>query len=290
MELKQKITKKDKIGKKNVKIVHKNSKCSNCGMSPIEGIRYICITCQTYELCSSCEKKYGEKHGHQLLMLRRPDDLEKYKDYIFKKKDLKKIDEIEKEKKFDITKCSSTCKNLKEIYTTRNNNNFIPIEIILKNNGNEQWPSPCFFSCNEEESDVKGERIKLSKCKGLAGEECKIKFKIILKNIKKTGTYKSVWQLKNENGEVFGQKFLFVIKDIFEREIKLKEDVKDKKNEEKNEEKKDYRDDLEEGVNEIKKKYDVFSTSRIRNALIRTKGNKENAIKTLFTEQKKNNY
>ena len=115
MELKQKITKKDKIGKKNVKIVHKNSKCSNCGMSPIEGIRYICITCQTYELCSSCEKKYGEKHGHQLLMLRRPDDLEKYKDYIFKKKDLKKIDEIEKENKFDITKCSSTCKNLKEI-------------------------------------------------------------------------------------------------------------------------------------------------------------------------------
>ena len=89
---------------------------------------------------------------------------------------------------------------------------------------------------------------------------------------------------------MFGQKFLFVIKDIFEREKKLKEDIKDKKNEEKNEEKKDYRDDLEEGVNEIKKKYEEFSTSRIRNALIRTKGNKENAIKTLFTEQKKNNY
>jgi hypothetical protein len=29
-------------------------------------------------LCSLCEKKYGEKHGHPLLKLRKAEDLEKY--------------------------------------------------------------------------------------------------------------------------------------------------------------------------------------------------------------------
>ena len=142
--------------KKNAKLVHENSKCSKCGQSPIEGIRYLCLKCSTFELCQKCEKKYGEKHGHQLLMLRRPDDLEKFKPYIFKTKESENINKIEEEKeaKLDLTKCYSKCINAKKIYTTKNNNNFLPIEITIKNTGDEQWPCPCFFSC-EEESEVK---------------------------------------------------------------------------------------------------------------------------------------
>jgi hypothetical protein len=61
------------------KIIHKNSKCSECGISPIEGIKYQCLRCELYELCFNCEKKFGEKHGHPLLKLRKTEFLEKYK-------------------------------------------------------------------------------------------------------------------------------------------------------------------------------------------------------------------
>lgn len=277
-----------KFVEKETKVVHKNSKCSKCGKSPIEGNRYICMQCLTFQLCQSCESKYGKQHGHLLLKLKRADDFDKFKNYIFNSKALKKLninEENEKDTRIGIIKCKSTCTNLKEIYTTLNNNNFIPIDLFLRNNGDEQWPSPCFFTCDEERSQIKGERVKISKFSGLPGEQYKIKIKINLKNIKKTGTYTSVWQLKNENGDAFGEKFIFNINDIFEKKTIEKTKEKEKKTEVK-----DYRDELENSVNEIKQKYDIlFTTSSIRNALIRTKGNKENAIKILFTEQKKNN-
>lgn len=284
MKSKQKIIKKD-INK--TKVVHENSKCSKCGQFPIEGIRYYCLKCETFELCPACEKNYGEKHGHELLKIRRPEDFNKFKIEIIKQKELQNLNKIEEneEKKLDLTKCHSKCMNLKKIYTTLNNNNFLPIEIIIKNTGDEQWPTPCFFTCDES-SEVKGDRVKLVKCTGKPEEEYKLKFKIILKDINKTGIYKSIWQLKNENDEIFGEKIEIVIKDIFEKDKKLRGGKKDKKNIVK-----DYRDELEENVKEIKQKYDIlFSTSSIRNALIRTKGNKENAIKMLYTEKNRNSY
>lgn len=69
------------------KVIHINSKCSECGISPIIGIKYHCLNCDLYELCNDCEKKLGEKHGHPLLKLRKVDYLEKYGDEIFKKSD-----------------------------------------------------------------------------------------------------------------------------------------------------------------------------------------------------------
>lgn len=64
--------------KKDKNVTHENVKCSECGESPIKGIRYKCLNCTAYELCSLCEKKYGEKHGHPLLKLRRAEDFEKF--------------------------------------------------------------------------------------------------------------------------------------------------------------------------------------------------------------------
>ena len=68
---------KPKIKKDEI-TTHKNTKCSVCEVSPIKGIRYKCLYCTAYELCSLCEKKFGEKHGHPLLKLRKAEDLEKY--------------------------------------------------------------------------------------------------------------------------------------------------------------------------------------------------------------------
>ena len=66
--------------------------------------------------------------------------------------------------------------------------------------------------------------------------------------------------------------------------------MKEKDNKNKNEIKY-FRDELEKNATEIKQQYDIlFSTPSIRNALIRTRGNKENAIKILYTEQKLGKY
>ena len=149
-----------KTSENTKKVLHKNCVCSECGQTPIEGIRYHCLVCQIYDICPKCEEKCGEKHGHQLLKLRRPHDLDKYLKLIYKK------DEKENIKKME--------------------------------------------------------------------EECE----------------------KNNKTEV-----------------------------------KDFRDELDNYVKEIKQEYDnLFTNSSIRNALIRTKGNKENAIKILNTEKKIGKY
>ena len=73
--------------------IHKYSKCSECGVSPIEGIKYECLRCKSYELCSICEKKYGEIHGHPLLKLRKAEFLEKYKIFETNEDEEEKEDE-----------------------------------------------------------------------------------------------------------------------------------------------------------------------------------------------------
>ena len=69
------------------KVIHKNTKCSECGISPIEGILYKCLSCKKYDLCQKCEKIFGEKHGHNFLMLRKEEYLKLFKDKIKEDKD-----------------------------------------------------------------------------------------------------------------------------------------------------------------------------------------------------------
>ena len=63
--------------------IHKNSKCVECGISPIIGIKYQCMNCASYELCSVCENKIRDNHGHPLLKLRKPEYFEKFRNIIF---------------------------------------------------------------------------------------------------------------------------------------------------------------------------------------------------------------
>ena len=46
-------------------------------------------------------------------------------------------------------------------FKTVNNNNLIAIALRLINVGKVNWRVPCFFSCEEDHSKVKGERVKL---------------------------------------------------------------------------------------------------------------------------------
>lgn len=43
-------------------------KCTGCGIQPITGIRYKCLTCPLFNYCSSCEETLP--HTHNMLKMR----------------------------------------------------------------------------------------------------------------------------------------------------------------------------------------------------------------------------
>ena len=202
-------------------LIHHGIKCDLCQKFPIVGIRYKCLQCKSYNLCEDCEKKEGMNHGHLLLKLRDNRQINLIGNNN-PKKDIKL-------KSQPNLKPQSKCLNTTMRYKTMNNNNFINIPVKLMNNGKANWPLPCFFTCDEYISKVKGERIKLGKIKGLPGETVEFNLKLDLSSIKKTGDYSSVWSLRDENGTHFGQKFIFVINDTFKETLELKPLYKIKK-------------------------------------------------------------
>ena len=68
-------------------------------------------------------------------------------------------------------------------FNTVNNNNFFIISLKLMNNGKINWPLPWFFTCDENISKVKGERIKISNIKGEPGEIVVFNIKLIIDQI-----------------------------------------------------------------------------------------------------------
>ena len=202
-------------------LIHHGIKCDLCQKFPIVGIRYKCLQCKSYNLCEDCEKKEGMNHGHLLLKLRDNRQINLIGNNNPKK-------DIKLKSKPNL-KPQSKCLNTTMRYKTVNNNNFINIPVKLMNNGKANWPLPCFFTCDEYISKVKGERIKLGKIKGLPGETVEFNLKLDLSSIKKTGDYSSVWSLSDENGTHFGQKFIFVINDTFKEKLELKPLYKIKK-------------------------------------------------------------
>ncbi len=202
-------------------LIHHGIKCDLCQKFPIVGIRYKCLQCKSYNLCEDCEKKEGMNHGHLLLKLRDNRQINLIGNNN-PKKDIKL-------KSQPNLKPQSKCLNTTMRYKTVNNNNFINIPVKLMNNGKANWPLPCFFTCDEYISKVKGERIKLGKIKGLPGETVEFNLKLDLSSIKKTGDYSSVWSLRDENGTHFGQKFIFVINDTLKEKLELKPLYKIKK-------------------------------------------------------------
>ena len=114
------------------------------------------------------------------------------------------------------------CENSSLYFKTKNNNNFINIPVKIINNGNEKWPSPCYFTCIEELSEIKGKKVKIIKCSGESGVKVNFNIKIDLSNINKSGEYVSIWSLKDENGVLFGPKVTFKVNDTFEEKLKLK--------------------------------------------------------------------
>ena len=204
-------------------LIHAGIKCKLCQKFPIIGIRYKCLQCDSYDLCEECEQKFGENHGHLLLKLRNNKQIN-----MVENKTIKKEKEI-KLKAQPKSKPLSKCLNTTMVFKTLNNNNCINIPVKLINNGNTNWPWPCYFTCEENISKIKGEKVKLVKIKGEPGEKVEFNIKLDLSSVNKTGNYYSVWCLRDENGEPFGQKFTFLVNDVFKGKLELKPLYKIKK-------------------------------------------------------------
>ena len=53
-------------------IVHRGTICDLCKMDPVIGIRYKCLDCFNYDLCSSCMKKERHNEKHKLMAIHTP--------------------------------------------------------------------------------------------------------------------------------------------------------------------------------------------------------------------------
>ena len=195
-------------------IIHSGIKCHDCQVFPIVGIRYKCLKCQNFDLCEQCEEKNGKDHGHPLLMLRNT-----YQTDLFEKKNHLKNEE--KLKNPANLRPTFTCLNHSLKFKTINNNNFISIPIHLLKNGKAEWPLPSYFVCQEEFSQVKGEKVKINSF-SKPNKDISFVIKLNLSNINKTGEYISVWRLEDEKGEKYGPEVNIKINDIFQEKLQLK--------------------------------------------------------------------
>ena len=57
---------------KDGKVVH-NVICDQCNKR-IEGIRFKCSVCPDFDFCEACEKEFGEKHGHAMIKITKPNN------------------------------------------------------------------------------------------------------------------------------------------------------------------------------------------------------------------------
>jgi hypothetical protein len=191
-------TNEEKINALNIKqdeVIHKGIKCNICGTENIKGIRYRCLQCQHFNLCSNCEKKNIHEADHILIKIRKALDEESEllfnmnRDLKYKNKEYNYMVE-QKEIKFG--------KNTKE-------NDTLVQQITLKNNGNEPWKSGAYFKCLSN-SQITGKDFKIS-CK--VNKDATVNIELIFDDIKNkvepsTDEYFVYYQMFNANDEAFG--------------------------------------------------------------------------------------
>ena len=53
-------------------IIHNGTDCDGCDCKNIKGIRYKCLVCGDFDYCEKCEEKFGDKHGHPFIKIKKP--------------------------------------------------------------------------------------------------------------------------------------------------------------------------------------------------------------------------
>ena len=152
--------------------IHHNIECQQCFENPIIGFRYKCSVCDNYNLCEKCEEQneISQTHTHDFIKIRNEEKEEiiinKINENINNSNNINEeinnndinirlSDDKEKEYSYEII-------NEKlEFFISNNSKNEI-ISIILKNNGNLDWPeNETILICDTEKSLIGFNNIEL---------------------------------------------------------------------------------------------------------------------------------
>ena len=228
-----------------VKTKHKGIKCDQCFKEPIIGFRYKCSQCQNYNLCEVCEDNnavFGY-HPHDFIKIRKEqknnntiinnnkiqiNEQNKDKEIITNKNKIVNNNQIiedtiiilnEDVKKDYSYECLNILNLSSYIYEGVNETK---VDIILKNNGNKEWPKNTKLSF-QKKSEIKGNNLLLDSQS--PGQQKQYSF--YFNNI---GEYSpkeyKLFYLFNINGENLGEEIIVRI-----NIIKQKEKIKNELNE-----------------------------------------------------------
>jgi hypothetical protein len=199
-----------------VKVPHHGIKCDKCGINPIIGYRYKCSVCNNYNLCENCEMKNYEtkEHQHNFIKIRKEE--KKVKKEVKPKKGKDKKKEIKIEEKKENPKKESPKKEIivineleekydYELITNKQDlssevNQFtvneIEYKVMLKNNGNLEWPANRTKLINDKDSDIKCEDIILNNLHKDENQTISIKLKF---NEAEEGMKKCIFHFSVDN-------------------------------------------------------------------------------------------
>jgi len=176
-------------------IIHNGIKCNNCNTESIKGIRYKCIHCQNFNLCSNCEEYCDHDKNHIFIKIRKP---------------LKEEDELlmvmKRDLKYKNSKYNYSLLKKDIIFKLENKeNNILVQQITLKNNGEEPWRPGAVFKCLPD-SQLKGKDIKLE-CK--VNKDATVNSELIFEDFSENlmpsvNEYFVYYQMFNSNNEAFG--------------------------------------------------------------------------------------
>lgn len=174
--------------------VHSDVTCDGCNASPITGVRFKCIVCHNFDLCSKCEEANVHDIKHPLLKIKVP-------------RGDAAVSPVRGGRRAN--KCRRSFAKFVEDITIPDRSNCAPGEVKhkvwkLQNVGSQDWPAGYKLACisGEDVIDVNSREVALPVVP--SGSEFEVKVQI---NVPKTpGRYVSNFKLVNADGEKFGPK------------------------------------------------------------------------------------
>ena len=193
MNLKEEINKNIELVQNE--LIHDDIKCNQCNEENIKGIRYKCLQCQNFNLCSKCEANNEHDSTHIFIKIRKP--LKDEEELLMKENRELKY----KNNQYDYSV------NLKDIISNmeKKENDMLVQQITLKNIGNEAWKAGTVFKCLSD-SKIKGNDFQIE-CK--VNKNQTINIELIFDDIKDSilpsvNEYLVYYQMFNSNNEAFG--------------------------------------------------------------------------------------
>ena len=176
-------------------LIHHNIKCNKCNEDNIKGIRYKCLQCKSFNLCSNCEANNEHDPTHIFIKIRKP--LKDEEELLMKEN---------RELKYKNNEYNYSV-NLKDIIFNmdKKENDMLVQQITLKNIGNEPWKAGTVFKCLSD-SKIKGNDFQIE-CK--VNRDQTINIELIFDDIKDSilpsiNEYLVYYQMFNSNNEAFG--------------------------------------------------------------------------------------